>query len=444
MLKQTKEKLTLIPYQVKGVEFLTRNRHTLLGDDMGLGKTIQVVAAINQLKANRVLIICPASVKYNWEKEMQRFLQRDLSIQIINKRKDVIDTSINIHIINYELIQYHYPTLKQIKYAVGVCDESQKLKGNDTIRTKKILHKDGVLHNCYFKILLTGTPIQNNPIDLYPTIAALRPDLIQKHASFTAFGRYYCGAYFNGFRMIYSRPSGKKAAELKQILGQFMLRRKQEDVLKDLPKLTLQHIPIPMDAKLRRIKKEEDQLVADIGRKESQFGQDAVSEYARLAITNGTWQKTAAAKLPFCIEHVEDILESVEKIVIFAYHRQIISDMSSALGKHGVVVLTGQTTAIKRKEVVDTFVTDPKTRVFIGQIEAAGTGIDGLQRVCHTSIFVQISYVPGHIKQAVKRLSRIGQTKPVQAQFLLVENSVEKAMFDAVILKNDLINKIVG
>jgi SWI/SNF-related matrix-associated actin-dependent regulator of chromatin subfamily A-like protein 1 len=428
------ETLKLRDFQETGMSWLVRKKGTLLADDPGLGKTIQAIAAINHLKARKLLIICPASVKYNWKKEIERFIYSDsLTIQVVDTGKTHIKSKAHITIVNYDLIKQHYSTLKEIKYAVVICDECHKLKNPETIRTRLILGKGGLIENGYFKMLLTGTPIQNKPIDLYPTISALAPEKID-HMTFYQFAFKYCNAYRGAFGLIYGKPSGKKAAELKEILSSFMLRRRKRDVLKDLPKVTMQHIPIKPTKKLE-----------DLREKEWEMRESAPdSEFAQLGISSSLMSELALAKAPFCLDFIKDALENEsDKLVIFAYHRNLIKELVKKLNKFGVVQITGATSSAARQKAVDDFMAKKKVRVFIGQIEAAGEGINGLQTVCSHAIFCQIGSNPKDIEQAVGRLDRMGQTEPVLAQFLLVEDSLEQDRFENVLEKAKMNKKIL-
>jgi SWI/SNF-related matrix-associated actin-dependent regulator 1 of chromatin subfamily A len=134
-------------------------------------------------------------------------------------------------------------------------------------------------------------------------------------------------------------------------------------------------------------------------------------------------------------------LEEVDKVVVFAYHKDVIEGLKNGLESHSPVTISGDTASSKRQEVVDRFQTDPKTRVFIGQITAAGTGIT--LTAASTVVFVETSWVPGEIAQAEDRCHRIGQKDSVLVQFLVFAGTLEEHQLRAVVDKKITIEKIV-
>ena len=165
----------LMPFQEEGVEFLKAHKHALLADDMGLGKTAQAIVAANELKANKILVICPASVKIHWMHEFRKWTDKPYALQIINKKSDKIYFNTRITIINYDLVisKGIYNQLIHQEFGVGICDEAHYLKNLTAKRTKAILGKKGILTHCFCKWMLTGTPILNRPIELFPILRTL-------------------------------------------------------------------------------------------------------------------------------------------------------------------------------------------------------------------------------------------------------------------------------
>lgn len=438
----------LRPFQEIGVDFLITRKESLLADEMGLGKTAQAIKACEILKAKEVLIICPASVKINWSREINKWYDSPYTYFIINSSKsDIFPFRIFIstiksdkkpttfYIVNYDLIikDIVFKNLKNIKFDVLICDEAHYLKNMESKRTKKILGKGGLVHNATYKMMLTGTPILNRPIELYPMLKVLASELIYPYNNYFKFALRYCGAYYDNLGY-FNDKGASNIPELKEKLDLFMLRRLKKDVAKELPAKTLQKIELLITPAIQAVINEENNM--SITDKED-YIDNPLGRFSSLR------RKTALAKLPQCIEFIKDVLENKEKIVIFAYHREVIDTLTKELNPYGVVRLIGGMTAEAKQKAIDMYIhTD--FRIFIGQIQAAGQGIDGLQGATDYALFVESSWVPGEINQAVDRLHRMGQKNPVLAQFLVAEGTIESDMMDTVIKKSKIINQLIN
>jgi SWI/SNF-related matrix-associated actin-dependent regulator 1 of chromatin subfamily A len=212
-----------------------------------------------------------------------------------------------------------------------------------------------------------------------------------------------------------------------------MLRRTKQEVLSELPEKTFQTISLPRTP-------DTSKLVAE------EFKWDEKS-YGRvsIALENGELsshrQALAVAKIPQAVAWIAEVLASEQKVVVFAYHREVIRQLKIALADYSPVVLEGSTSGKERERAIQDFQGDPMVRVFIGQIKAAGVGIT-LTAASHV-IFVEPDWTPGIVHQAVDRCHRIGQKSAVLAQFLVVEGSLEERMMNALIEKTKIIRTIV-
>ena len=424
--------MKLFPFQEDGVKFLTTHKEALLADEMGLGKTAQAIIACDKLKARKILIICPASVKYNWLTEFHAWTERrKTTYQILNKRSDRLVSGIEIIIVNYDII-INVNIFKQLKaqqFAVLICDEAHYLKNLKSKRTRAILGKNGLHKNAVYKYMLTGTPVLNRPIELYPMLKTLTPDILGKYISYKSYSYKYCAGFIDHWGYFNNRGASNVPG-LNKMLKTVMLRRTKTEVMSELPERRFQKITLEPNESIKKLLRKEIEL----------NGEDKDRVFGEMSTVR---QQIALAKLPQCISYVENTLEEVDKLVVFAYHRAVIDALKEQLGHYGVCMIRGDVPLLKRQKEINDFVTDPSQRVFIGQIQAAGQGIDGLQRVASHIIFVESSWVPGEIKQAVDRCHRIGQSKPVLAQFLVVKDSLEDQMFDSVIRKAKIIKGIL-
>jgi len=418
--------MRLYEYQRDGRDFLMERKYALLADAMGTGKTAQAVMAAKGLAFEKILVICPASVKYNWRKEILKW-QPEASINVIEGRGARIPST-QYTVINYDLI-HSKPVFLQLlnnHYDLIICDEAHYLKNNRAKRTKCVYYPRGLKDRTDRVWLLTGTPILNRPVELFSHLKALAPDRLgQRYTSYIEFCKRYCAAYEGKWGWDVSGASNM--GELAAKLDGFMLRRLKKHVLKQLPEKIYQTLEIPGNQIL--IKKER------AGYEKEREG--ILGELATIR------RKSGMAKVPYVVQHIKDILEDKQKAVIFAYHRDVISALMEKLRDYTPVKLTGDTPAHERQKAVDNFRTDESCRLFIGQIEAAGTGIDGLQDVCDTVVFAEVTWVPGQIHQAIDRCHRIGQKNAVLIQFLIAQGSIDEDIVASISTKEAVIQQVI-
>lgn len=456
--------MKLYPFQDEGVRFLTLDPkdpgfpieldasgislgkyHKLLADDMGLGKTIQVIGAMNAIDAHHTVIICPATVKIHWARKIAEWTNQPQSIFIIKTGKCEIPPGATVIIVNYELL-LRDKIFKQLvargqgkTFDAVVMDEAHYLKGLSTKRTRRILGKGSFLHSARYKWALTGTPVMNRPAELYPLLYSLAPECIAPHVSWDAYGTYFC----NGHRDKKCRKCGANwkveddncprcgaksaseygfntnghshTSELAERLRPFMLRRKKEDVLDQLPE------------------KVESIIELDVPPPPGVETEPIATARRLLAL----------AKITQTVKFVDDLMADVEKVVVFAYHRDVIEQLAEALGEYSPVIIYGGMTADQKQVSIDGFITNPSIRVVVAQLVAGGTGVDGLQGVCNHAVCVELDWSPGVMDQAIDRLRRIGQRDTVFVYYLSVPDSLDTQMDRTLEYKRHVINQIV-
>lgn len=424
----------LYPFQQQGVDFLSVRASALLADEQGLGKTAQAICALNKIGALKVLIVCPALVKLNWKRELEMWLENKSSIQILNGRQDKIDPKADILIVNYDLL-ISMELFKQIisrNYAAGIFDEAHYMKNRKAKRTKAVLLQGAIASRCVFKWFLTGTPILNRPVELFPILKSVASCVIEPYDTYTSFALRFCGAYWDGVQ--FNDKGASNTDDLAERLGRgFMLRRLKKDVLTELPSKTYQMISIPATGKMNTLIQKEFTFSKGDAKYHTVGG-----DGAELALIR---HELALSKVKTCLEHIEDVLTSAKKVVVFAYHKDVIKALAEGLKHYCPVTITGDTPQKLRQSNIENFQSDDESRVFIGQIQAAGIGIT-LTAASHV-IFVESSWVPGEIDQATDRCHRIGQKDSVLVQFLVIEKSLEENMIRAIIDKKRVIESIV-
>jgi len=422
--------ITLKPFQEEGVAFLKSRYHAILADDMGLGKTVQAVRAMDAIGAQKVLIVCPAgTVKLGWYYAIL-FESRELHhIQDIKTGNDTLDPNASIYIISYDLLSNNHYKFAGMAGDLLICDEAHYMRSITARRTWAVLGDKGkgVASLFKYKWMLTGTLIEHKPHDVYPVLVTLFNKFIQPYGSFDKFVKRFCGGSYYRGEMTPRYATHKD--ELAAILKPVMLRRKKEDVLEDFPPLVTEIVYFEATAAVKDLIDKEPEYMKENAEGEEYINPQYRGEASkhRLAL--------AMAKIPQAIEYIEGLLEGDDKLVLFAYHHAVVNALAEALHKHNPVILTGGLSDKQKQSAVDLFVKRKEVRIFIGNVEAAGTGVDGLQKVCSTMLFVEFDLRPGKIEQAIDRLHRMLQVNRVLALFAVIENSWESRKLRQILKK---------
>lgn len=437
------------PFQKTGIEFLTSRRAALLADEPGLGKTAQAIGAAVALGAKQTLVLCPATIKLNWKREIEQWTPHEVSVQILMTSKDRIGHCIDadVVVVNYDLVTFGmeydkgtkrilggsiYDQLVSRRWDVGIFDESHYLKGRDTVRTKVVLQRNRIASRCTYKWYLTGTPVTSRPVELYPLLKANCPELIAPYDTYESFVMQFCDGWWDGG--VLNDKGASNIPDLHKRLKGFMLRRLKKDVLKELPERLYQLVPLGQNTATKKLVSEELKWPELKRRAIADLGGEHVATHRR---------EMALARLNQGIEHINELMESHNKIVIFAHHREVITRLEQDLSQYLPAVIHGDVSQKNRELAIKVFQTNPHCRIFIGQIQSAGVGLDGLQGVASTAVFVESSWVPTEIEQAVSRLDRMGQKNAVLAQFLVVEGSIEENILSTAVEKMKVINHLV-
>ena len=461
------EGLSYLQFQKAAIISMSKRNNILLACQMGTGKTIQTIGVINlDQTLNNILIICPASLKLNWKKELQKWLTRDLSISILNSKDEFQNT--NIVIINYDITKKFFSELHLKEWDLLICDEVHYMKNPNTQRTKNIVgyvpkkrrfitKEIGIEPiKAKKKIFLTGTPIVNKPVELWPIVNYLDPETWKSYGYFTS---RYCAAHHDGWGWNVSGASHLDELQEK-LRTSIMIRRLKKDVLKELPAKRRQIIEISSNGSANIVKKEKaslqkyenlcEELEAKIElAKVTEFDEEylqivdqlnkdievSFSEISKLR------HQTAIAKIPYVMEHVLNFLETGEKLVIFCHHHDVVDGISDSLTKNKIqhVIYTGRESREDRDLAVTKFQNESSIQVFLASIQVAGVGIT--LTAASNVIFAELDWVPGNITQAEDRVHRIGQEDSVLIQHLVLEDSLDANMAHKLIRKQEVIEK---
>lgn len=450
--------LAYLPYQIAGIAYGCERQNVLIGDEMGLGKTIQAIGIANADESSRsVLIICPASLKINWQREWRKWDTKGLSVEIADTR-GLPDAEVVI--VNYDIAWRLRDELRTRPWDVLIMDEAHYLKNPQAQRTHAVFGAEvdeAVIEpiKARRRIALTGTPIPNRPAEGWTLFHALAP---QVFSSWYHYVTRYADAYRTPFGMEVSGAS--HLSELQEKLrSTMMIRRLKADVLSELPAKRRQIIEFPADeadpaiaAEQHALRKQEDRLAKlEAAAALAMASEDgnayhaavrALREGRRAAFTEMAKMRheTALAKVPAVVSHLKDAMEgNRDKLIVFAHHKDVIDAMADAMQEVGVVQVTGDTPMAARQDAVDAFQNDPEVRLFIGNIQAAGVGLT-LTASPHV-VFAELDWVPGNMTQAEDRAHRIGQKNAVLVQHLVLDGSLDARLARTLIEKQAVLDQ---
>lgn len=414
----------LYHYQEIGASWLTDGQFRLLCDEAGLGKSAQAITATDILELGNILVVSPATVCENWRREFDKFSLR-------YRERDLFADDHRAVVVSYDFLTRNLGRFTNQKWDVLILDESHYCKNPETARTRAIFGKGGVVRNADRIWCLSGTPAPNNAAELWVLLYTFG----QTKLGYEAFIEEYCDTvqvHTHRRQIVGTKPH--KIFEVRAMLAPIMLRRMKREVLPQLPDITISDIfveantdnfPADMREKLER---ERAALLEKLGL----FGiEDTKSERELLAILEGTAQSVSSLRRYNGIQKAQacglmlsqELADQLyDKLIIFAIHHDVIELLSRHF--EGCAVLTGGMTASHKQKEIDRFQNDPKCKVFIGNIIAAGTGIT--LTAAHQVVFVEADWVPGNNAQAMMRAHRIGQLKNVTVRFVSIANSIDE------------------
>jgi SWI/SNF-related matrix-associated actin-dependent regulator 1 of chromatin subfamily A len=423
------------PFQKAGIDYAINHPNCLIADEPGLGKTIQALGVINYDPiADNVLVVCPASLKLNWEREAKRWLVRDIPVTVINGTKAKFPEG-GFVILNYELLSKYRSAIDRVSWDVLIFDESHVLKNDKAARTIAALGKwnrnpERAITPIKAKrrLFLTGTPILNKPIELWTTIHSLDPKTWGSWKDYTA---KYCDAHET--RWGWDVNGASNLPELQDKLrARIMVRRLKSEVMTELPPKQRQVIVLPSKTSvLKREKKFAATLEAMLA------GADIPPvEFESMSKVR---HETAVDKIPDAIDHIKSLMEEHQKLVVMCHHRDVLEAIAEGVQEFGAVRLQGGDSEASKQDAIDRFQNDPGVRIFLGSIRAAGVGIT--LTAASLLLFVELDWVPGIMTQAEDRIHRIGTAGSVLIQHLVYADSIDARMAEAIVEKQGIIEQ---
>ena len=434
----------LFPHQIEGVAFLLGRRRAILADDMGLGKTRQAIVALRHAApAGPYLVVCPASVKRNWAREIG-VAAPDTSTHVIEKGAGPLENPDWV-IVNYDILGKHIDELGRRGWAGLVFDEAHYLKNHTSTRSKlaRQLADRTHLRQGYggqavepAVYLLTGTPLTNRPRDLFVLLQLVRHPLGR---SFLAFAKRYCAAEKNEYG--WQTGGASNIEELTVQLHGVMLRRSKDQVLALPPKLrTWLPVEVPKGTGVRDMRKVVDLLLGEEKIGSATAIDERVLRGRLLHAVTLARQTLAAAKVKSTIDFVTGAVEQGEKVIVFSCFEDPLQELAEHF-RGSVVLLTGSTPAEKRQTIVDRFQQEGRIRIFLANIIAGGVGHN--LTAATQVVFNDLDWVPANHWQAEDRAYRIGQTRTVNVTYMIAANTIDDFVQAVLERKGALVSAVV-
>jgi SWI/SNF-related matrix-associated actin-dependent regulator 1 of chromatin subfamily A len=451
--------ITVRPFQKAGIAYILRNSKVLLGDDMGLGKTGQSICAVQQKSAFPCLVLCPAAVKYNWEREWGKWVPSRPVTVLDTKENKNPDFTRPVIVVNYDQLDKFLPQLLALDLQAVICDESHMLKSK---KTKRYGLVSQVVKKADVRLLLTGTPVVNMPYDLIAQLNLL--GVLPQFGGEWKFVNRYCGATRTAFGM--NTKGASNLNELHEKLREICyIRRLKTEVVKELPPKTRNVIPVQLSNAKEYARAEENVLkyLGDKAETDKEFKrslgglseaekQKAIYDRRQAAINKGAAAEhlvrmnallslCGAGKIQAAIGWIEDFLENTdEKLIVFAVHTDVVNAIADHFNAPRIM---GETSLVQREKNRQYFCEEPTCRVLVLNLQAGGTGIDGLQHVCNHALFVEQGWTPAVHNQAEDRVNRIGQLFAVFCHYIIARLSIDMQLYDLIDKKRSMSDAVI-
>ena len=422
-----------LQHQKEAIEKLAGSRRFILADDMGLGKTTATIIAALETGAKKILIICPASLKINWQREIENYSDR--SVYIAEGKK--FSTESDFVIVNYDILKNFHDMkdkdkslLNQSDFELVILDEAHMISNPQAQRTKIINH---YVKNIKRVWLLTGTPMTSRPMNYYNLLNIIESPVAQ---NWMAYAIRYCQGYqfTAGKRKVWNVTGASNLEELRDRTSKQILRRLKEDVL-DLPDKIISPVY------LRLKSKDYEELMGEY----YDWFDNKKDESSSLTVQFSKLMKVrkviANEKTKQTIEFAENIIEQGKKVIIFTNFTDTLQTIYQHFGKQSVY-LDGSCSKPHRQHAVDEFQDNEKIKVFVGNLKAAGVGLT--LTAAEVVIMNDLSFVPAEHAQAEDRAYRYGQKSNVLVYYPLYENTIEGAVYDILNRKKEIIRTVMG
>jgi SWI/SNF-related matrix-associated actin-dependent regulator 1 of chromatin subfamily A len=420
-------------HQKEAIEKLVRNKKFILADDMGLGKTTSTIIAALETGAKKILIVCPASLKINWQREIENYSDRSIFISEGKKFSNEHD----FVIVNYDILKNFHDIkdkekseIMKINFDLVIMDEAHMISNPQAQRTKIA---NDIASKSERVWLLSGTPMTSRPMNYYNLLSLVDSPVA---ANWMAYARRYCNGFqFSvGKRKVWNVTGASNLEELRERTQTHILRRLKEEVL-DLP----EKIITPVYLRLKS--KDYEELMGEYFDWYDARPEESSSLTIQFSKLMKVRKVIAQEKIKNTIELAENIIEQGKKVIIFTNFTDTLQEIYQHFGKQAVY-LDGSCSNATRQYAVDQFQTNDKINVFVGNLKAAGVGITLTS--AEAVIMNDLSFVPAEHSQAEDRSHRIGQKNSTSVYYPLFENTIEGAIYDILNRKKKIISTVMG
>lgn len=438
--KYLKNTVTLYPHQIISIMFLNVVKNVLLALDMGTGKSLISIGYVEMNNFNKVFVITPNSLKYNYYSEVKKFTSSN--VFIIGKKNDCLIEDAKYIITNYEYFNSSdlkktinkFNNLNIGKIDCLIVDECHRLKSSksNTFKAFKKIFNDDIFRNkITSKIFMSGTPAPSKAMELYNVLHQISPlDFPTKQH----FYEYYCGMKYNvdGFGWD-TNVDLTKFEELFNKISPFTYRKKKSEVLRDLPEKTYQKILIDLNSKEEEIYNDLELGVAN------EFLNEEISN--PLVIMGRLREYTSHIKINAIKELIDSILESNEKFVLIDYYKTNLIKLNEIYPNISAIH-TGDVKDTERAIIVNKFQDEnSEIKIFLG---SEGTTKEGLTLTAASKIgMISIPWTPGTLDQCTDRVARIGQKNAVNAYLFICKNTIDEYIFDLIETKRNEISQVI-
>jgi len=422
-----------LEHQKEAIQKLVENKKFILADDMGLGKTTSTIIASLESGAKKVLIICPATLKINWKREIENY--SDKSVYIAEGKN--FSTDADFVIINYDIIKNFHDTKKKgesqilnANFDLVVVDEAHYIKNATAQRTKLI---NDLVKKVDRLWLLTGTPMTSRPIDYFNLLSLIESPVAK---NWMAYAIRYCQGYqFNvGGRKVWNVMGASNLEELRDRTAGLTLRRLKENVL-DLPDKIITPVYLRLKSKMY------EEIMGEYYDWYDKNPEESKSLTVQFTKLTKIRQVIADEKIAHTIEIAENIIEQGKKVIIFCNFTDSLNKICEHFGKAAVKV-DGSMSKPERQHSVDSFQESDKVKVFVGNIKAAGVGLTLTS--AEAVIMNDLSFLPSDHAQAEDRAYRYGQKNNVLVYYPIFENTIEGIIYDILNNKKQVIATVMG
>lgn len=407
------------PFQKAGIAYAVKNKRVMIADQMGTGKSIQALGVTQLTQSFPALIVCPASLKFNWKREAERCIPTRL-VQIAGMTMGGFSHNADIVIINYDVLGKFKDRLMAVDWKIVVFDESHLIRNS---RTQRGQHSRDIAKGKDRVLMMSGTPLVNRPQELLFQLEVLGQ--LDELGGWWHLATTYCG---------YKQGQGFASApehldEFNKLLRErCYVRRLKRDVLKELPPKVRTIVPMQIDNRAEYTELENEPIGGEPGE--------------HLALIEKLKQCAARGKMSGVIEWVSEFLDSGEKLILFAWHRNVAEELAATFAKklrYPVPLIIGSVDKAVADSAVQRFQNDERCRLIVLNIASGGVGLT--LTAASNVAFVEFPWTPAEVDQSEDRAHRIGQTDTVNTWFLVAENTIDEKICDLIASKRAVVDE---